>query len=104
MRAADMQRRPTVIRGTSARDLAEHGLGYSANGESQYSRNAAATAANIVLSKGKRTDGRLLRENENQLAKITRRLAIETDPAKIMKLRQDREIKTRFVNKLRSEI
>jgi hypothetical protein len=98
-----MQRRPTVFRGGTAREIAEHGLGYSANGESQYSRNAAATA-NIVLSKGKRTDGRLLRENENQLAKIAQRLSIETDPAKIMKLRKDHAIKSRFVEKLKSEL
>lgn len=60
-------------------------------------------ATNIRLGKGKRTDGRLIRETEGRLAKLVARLAIETDPERLAKVSLDVEIKTRFLEKLRSE-
>jgi hypothetical protein len=72
--------------------------GYSASGESQHSREAAHV--NIRLGEGKRTDGRLIREQSGALAKLKFKAEIEIDPAKLAKLQKDIAIKTAFVAKL----
>jgi hypothetical protein len=91
-----------AIKHGSAKDLAEHDAGYSANGESEHSRRAASSPK-ISLSHGKRTDGRLIRENESKLAKIRARLLTENNPAQLVKLKRDFEIKSAFIERLKSE-
>jgi hypothetical protein len=93
-------RRPVRQHGT-ARDLAEHAVGYSANGESQHSRNVAQ--ASVRLGEGKRTDGRLLRETAKELAKLEHRLECETDPARRAKHAKNIAIKKIFLSRIEQQ-
>jgi hypothetical protein len=86
----------------TAGQLADHGTGYSANGESQFSRQSASAPV-IKLSEGKRTHGRLIRENQKGLVRLQRRAYEERDPVALAKIKKDIAIKTAFIAKLQSE-
>jgi len=90
-----------VIKHGTAKEIAEHATGYAANGESQHSRQIAHV--NIKLGEGKRTNGRLIREQSGALAKLKHRATIEMDPERLAKIRKDIQIKSRFVAKLKSQ-
>ena len=45
--------KPNVTTRGTARDLADHGIGYTANGESEHSRRCAQTGSNVMLRTGK---------------------------------------------------
>jgi hypothetical protein len=90
-----------VIKHGTARQEAEHEQGYSANGESRYSRNAAQV--NIRLGEGRRTNGRLIREQSGALAKLKFKASIESDPVRLAKLRKDIGIKTKFIAKISAQ-
>jgi hypothetical protein len=96
-----MAKRPGVVTTGTARDLAEHDGGYSANGESQHSRQVAH--ANLRLGEGKRTSGRLIREQDGALAKLKYQASIEMDPAKLAKIIKNIGIKSAFVAKLKGQ-
>src|ERR1700737_4954471 len=91
---------PGVVKHGSAKNLADHGAGYSANGESEFSRQSAH-APNVSLKKGKRTDGRLIRETEKALRKLKYRASEERDPTRLMKLEKNIAIKSAFLDRLR---
>jgi hypothetical protein len=91
---------PGVRRHGTARQEAEHDAAYSANGESQYSRQVASTPK---LGEGKRTDGRLIREQSGALAKLRFKASIEMDPARLAKIGKDIEIKSKFLAKLKGQ-
>ena len=91
-----------AIKGTSARDLAEHDEGYSANGEGEYSRRSASPP-NIALSTGRRTSGRLIRENQHALRKLEQHARIENDPIRKAKIRKNIAIKSSFLAKLKGQ-
>lgn len=96
-----------IVRGT-AREIAEHGTGYSANGEGEYSRRVASAPnvkmrGHVAKTRGKHSQVALIAENESLLARLRGEIAIETDPARLAKLKKNFEIKTRFVERLRSE-
>jgi hypothetical protein len=100
--------RPGVVRRGTARDLADHDAGYSANGESEHSRRAASapnftTRSHVARTKGKHTSADLIAENKSLLAKLRGEILTETNPARLAKLRRNLEIKSRFVAKLESE-
>ena len=95
-----MARAPGIVRHGTARNLADHRDGCSANGESEFSRQSAH-APNISLNKGKRTDGRLIRETEKALGKLKYRASEERDPKRIMKLEKNIAIKSAFLDRLR---
>ena len=96
----------SIIKRGTARDSAEHGVGYVASGESQYSRNVAASA-NIKLggyAEPERDDKSirsLIDHQEKLLKRLRENLAREINPERRAKLQKDYEIKTRFVMKLR---
>jgi hypothetical protein len=94
--------KPGITRRGTAKDLADHDAGYAPNGESEHSRRSASSPK-ISLSHGKRNDGRLIRENEIKLAKIRARLLTENNPAQLVKLKRDFEIKSAFIERLKSE-
>lgn len=93
-------------RGT-AQELAEHGVGYVASGEGQYSRNVASSA-NIKLGgyREPETDDKsissLIAHQTKLLQRLREKLAREIDPVRRAKLQKDFEIKARFIVKLRS--
>jgi hypothetical protein len=103
---------PGVVRHGTAKNLAGHDGGYSASGESQFSRQSAHSA-NVKTRgyvenhpakvSGPRSHGELIAENERALAKIRAQLATENNPARLVKLKRDLEIKSAFVARLRSE-
>jgi hypothetical protein len=100
-----MKSRATLTHGT-AKNLADHGVGYTSNGESEYSRNSARPGRDINLADGgkrPRDDNRLLRETEKELAKLERSLARETNSIRLAKLRKNLEIKTLFIVRLKNE-
>src|SRR5260221_127510 len=93
---------PGVIRQGTAGQLADHGTGYSANGESQFSRQSASAPV-IKLGEGKRTHGRLIRDTEKELAKLEQREREEREPMRLAKIRANYCIKSAFLAKLKSE-
>jgi hypothetical protein len=109
-----MKSRATLTKGT-ARESAEHGEGFSANGESQYSRRAAQPD-NIKMRgfhEGERGTGKYrgprsiadnIRFIETELRQVQTALIHETAPERIAKLKKKIEIKTRFLDRLRGEL
>jgi hypothetical protein len=87
-----------VFRNGTAKQIAEHATGYSANGESHHSRQIAH--ANVKLGEGKRTNGRLIREQSKALVRLKLKATTEMDPARLEKIRLNIEIKTVFLAKL----
>ena len=99
--------RGAITRGT-ARDLADHGHGFSANGESEYSRRSARApdvtmVGHVAKGHGPRTHAALIAENESQLAKLRGDILLTTDRVRLAKLRKSFEIKLRFVERLKKE-
>lgn len=102
-----MKARPIIHRGTSSRDLSDHGDGYSANGESEHSRRAASERdfmmpRHVAKGRGKRTPAGLIAENESELVRLRGEMLIETNPTRLVKLKRNFEIKSRFVERLKS--
>jgi hypothetical protein len=95
-----MARALGIIRHGTARNLADHDDGYSANGESEFSRQSAR-APNVSLNKGRRTDGRLIRETEKALRKLKCKASEVDDPIRLMKLEKNIAIKSAFLDRLR---
>jgi hypothetical protein len=100
-----MRRRP--ITGTSSRQLADHEEGFSANGESMYSRRSANPPVTMVgyvgKTKGKHTIGQLIRYHSSLLAKLNGDLMLTTDPVRRARIEKSIAIKSRFVERLKSE-
>ncbi|MCU1340537.1 MAG: hypothetical protein JWO19_6118 [Bryobacterales bacterium] len=101
-------KRPGVTSHGTARDLAEKGDGYAANGLSEHSRHSAHSQ-NIKLPgyiergpkvRGPRSGGELVGENVKALAKLERDARCETNPVRLAKLKKNIEIKKRFIEKL----
>jgi hypothetical protein len=61
----------------------------------------SAHAPNFSLKKGKRTDGRLIRETEKALRKLKHQASEERDPTRLMKLEKNISIKSGFLDRLR---
>ncbi|WMT75069.1 hypothetical protein [Bradyrhizobium sp. Ash2021] len=107
-----MKRPPNVHRGTTSRDLADHGVGYSASGESEFSRRAASVpnvkmpsyAVSKPKLRGPLSRPEVIAENERELLKLRDRIRLATDPAKLAKLKKNLNIKMSFVEKLRAEL
>jgi hypothetical protein len=104
-----MAKRPGVVSHGTARDLADHSVGYSASGESQFSRNAASTGGGRDADqlpdsiKGRYAPDRksnLIFRNRQEIRKIARKIKDETDPAKLAKLKKNYAIKSMFLAKL----
>jgi hypothetical protein len=115
--------RKATFKAGTARETAERGEGFSANGESQWTRNAAQPG-NVKLNhygleepKPWRPDGAKLRQreermaraadiefNEVEIAKMVARVQTETNPERRAKLRKNIGIKRRFVERLKSEL
>jgi hypothetical protein len=96
------------IRGTSSNDLAAHETGFSPNGESMYSRQAArSTLVNLPShapkTRGKHTTAALIAENRTQMAKLVSDLLTETDPTRRAAKQKNLDIKSRFIERLKSE-
>ena len=93
-----------VFRRGTAAELADHAIGFSANGESMWSRNSANPKGD-----GKRNRRRSYSPEEEisvsktALAKLHQSAGTETDPVKLTKLRKNIEIKTRYIAKLGAE-
>ncbi len=101
-----------VIRHGSAKDLADHGTGYSANGESQFSRQAAS-APNVNNSRG---DPALLRAprhrdrgvdpiafNQGEATRIRNNIRKHADnPEKVAALKAMLERKLALIEQLRA--
>jgi hypothetical protein len=100
--------RATLTTGT-ARDLAEHDTGYSGNGESIYTRQAARTGRGVLLkgqvaneTRGSRPRHVIIRENEAQLSKLRCELLVESDAGR-RSILKNIGIKTNFLEKMRNE-
>jgi hypothetical protein len=105
---------PGVARHGTARDLAAVGVGYSASGASEHSRHSAHSA-NIKMRSdvepnprgtkitGPRSHGELIAENVKKLAALQVRLQTETDVTKRDKIIKGIVIKTKFLERLKSE-
>lgn len=107
-----MRKPPGVIRTGTARDLADHGVGYTANGESEHSRRAAQPGSNVTLRsgagllniKGRRTVELNLACNEVEVLRMKAALCTETNPTRRQKLVKNLEIKGAFCERLRAEL
>jgi hypothetical protein len=103
-----MAKRPGVTSVGTARDLAEKGLGYAANGIGEYSRHSAHSQ-NIKLPgyvehgpkvRGPRAPGQLLGETIKALAKLERDARTERDLTRLAKLKKNIGIKSAFIARL----
>jgi hypothetical protein len=103
--------RATLTVGT-ARDLADHGVGYVASGEGEYSRQSARpdqVRMNSYVPPPRWKPGQQhpnakdIGFHEVAIETMQRRLTVEKDPKRIAKLKRDIEAKTKFVAKLRSQ-
>jgi hypothetical protein len=100
--------RPGVTTRGTAKDLADHGVGYSSNGEGEYSRRSAQAPEVTMVGfvpkgRGKQTTPALIAEHTSLLAKLRGEMLLETDPARLAKLKKNFDIKQRFVDRLRNE-
>ncbi len=107
-----MKSRATKTEGT-AREAAERGEGFSANGESQWTRNAAQPGN--VRMKGYEPPPRQrppnpharyaadIRFNEIEIERMQRAMTVEKNPVRLAKLARSIAIKSAFVEKLKSE-
>ena len=99
---------PATLTTGTAKENAEHDEGFSANGESQFSRRAAHPD-NVRLQGYKRPRPKMalaadIGFNVIEIERMQRALTVERDPKRIAKLRKNIEIKTKFVERLKSEI
>jgi hypothetical protein len=90
----------------TAREEAERAAGFSANGESQWTRGAARPADGIdrpgALKGGHRTNERLIREVTRELNKLSEKIAVERDRERLIKLGKNYAIKEKFLARLRN--
>jgi hypothetical protein len=86
----------------TAREQAENASGFSANGESQWTRGAARPADGLerTLKDGHRSNERLIMETKRALNKLSARIAVEKDRERLLKLGRDYAIKTKFLSRL----
>jgi hypothetical protein len=100
-------KRHGVNLGTTSRALADHEDGFSANGESMYSRQAAHSTLNlpshVAKTKGKHSLPQLIAENQSQLATLRGNLLIESCPVKRAKIENSIGIKSRFLARIINE-
>jgi len=67
----------------TARDLADHAVGYTASGASAFSRAAAHSKPNLssVQPKRPRTIGEMIQQNATRMGRLQAQLKTETDVA-----------------------
>jgi hypothetical protein len=107
---------PATLTVGTAREHAERGEGFSANGESQWTRNAAQPG-NVKMRgfhenepgtspyrPGPRTTAENIRFNEIEIARMQNAARKETNPAGLAKLAKNIAIKSAFVEKLKREM
>jgi hypothetical protein len=108
-----MARRPGAVTHGTARDLADHGAGYSANGESQFSRQSASTADSVKLpsyaprqqrADKKKSPEALLKFQRSALARLRYDLSMATSTIRRQKIENNLAIKTRFIATLERSI
>lgn len=104
-----MAKRPGVTQHGTAKQLADNGVGYTASGESEWSRQAASNGnakmqsaepdqvRGVFKSKPKED---LIYRNRHAIRKLARKMKTETDPIKLAKLKKHYEIKSMFLSKL----
>jgi hypothetical protein len=106
-------KRPVIVRGT-AKDLADHGVGYVSTGEGQWTRQAAQpgntklahfheNAPGTRRFRGPRSKADSLRLNEAELVRLRNAASFETNPTRLAKLRKNIDIKSTFLRRLQSE-
>lgn len=107
-----MKKRHAVIRKGTAAEVAEHAAGYSGNGVSIFSREAAQGDRPMTVNDSPRDEPKarvyllhhqLVAKTDHNLNKLQRRLAVETDPAQRAKLIHNIQIKTKFLRRLLAE-
>ena len=103
--------RPRVFTVGTARDLADHAAGYSASGESEFSRQIAHSA-NVKLAgyvepkapqwtrTAREALGEKIAKQTQFLAALHMKLRFEPDEERRAKIRKNIEIKTRYLAKL----
>lgn len=103
------RRRPNVIRKGTLAEVASHASGYSGNGLSIFSREAAQGVRPHGVNDSPRDEPKphvhllahqLIARMDRQLSKIQKRLNVETDPERRKRLERDRKIKTAFLSRL----
>jgi hypothetical protein len=99
--------RPRVITHGTAKDLADNAVGYSPNGESEHSRRSAQPTPTMVghvrKGRGPQTTAELVADHTSRLAKLRGEMLLETNPARLAKLKKNFDIKQKFVDRLRNE-
>jgi hypothetical protein len=102
---------PNVTRHGSPRDLADHAVGYSANGESQHSRQSAHSqqksehAARDRPMRPTRGGAReFFARTTKQIAKLRGDISLEPNLDRKAKLQRDLELKTALALRLENEI
>jgi hypothetical protein len=103
---------PGVVRHGTAKNLADVGQGYSANGESEHSRQSAHGGSDKRQRlttppkwvRGDLTVGELIEKNAKQLAKLNSHILLERDPDRKANIQKQAEIKSRFLARLKSEV
>ena len=94
------------------RDLAEYGKGYASSGESEYSRIAARGNFPLVkmLNRVNRTRGevgrpldQIIAETAGEIRWMEAQIRVEDSRARADKMKENLEIKTRFLERLRRE-
>jgi hypothetical protein len=104
---------PKVTRRGTAADLANLGVGYSASGASEHTRQAAHST-NVKMRSYEEpappkwhqdgpTLGEKIADQAKKLAALHMRLRFERDPERCEKVRKNIEIKTKYLAKLKSE-
>jgi hypothetical protein len=117
MQMASRRAAPGVVRHGTARQLADVGIGYTASGAGEYTRQAAHAAAGIKMNShaprkdrgrdfpGKRYPTMSLGEKiafqASALAKLNIDLILETSAEKRAKIAKNVDIKTRFLERLK---
>jgi len=108
---------PRVVRHGTAKDLADHAVGYVASGSSEHTRHAAhggkveakpepehiegtARIEGRSHGRGSRTREQNIRESRKRIAGIARRMKTETDPVKLAALEKNYAIKSAYLAKL----
>lgn len=104
------RRKPKVIVRGTAKEIAERAPGYSGNGASEFSREAAqGVRPRMTVNDSPRNEPKphvyllqhqLIAKNDRELSHIQKRLLVETDPERRKKLQRDLEIKSRFLSRL----
>ena len=114
----DFKKTSGIVRRGTAAEGAAYADGFSASGEGQWSRTAASVGGNVRTAsfvdpkpagagtskiRGPRSKDALLAENRAALEKLHQRVGRENVPARVIRLRQQIEIKSAFIAKLETE-